>query len=78
MSRNCERLGSFLFGVLFGITLGVLYAPRSGERTRRLIEERATEIAEEAKDKGTEIEEKVENKAEEIKEKGKKIIGGKK
>jgi len=52
---------------LLGLTLGVLYAPRSGEKTRRLIEERALEIEEETKEIGTNIKEKVENKAEEIK-----------
>ena len=76
-SKNCMCLSSFLFGTLIGLTIGVLYAPRSGEKTRRLIEERALEIEEETKEIGTNIKEKVENKAEEIKEKGKKLKGGK-
>ncbi|MBP8612660.1 MAG: YtxH domain-containing protein [Candidatus Atribacteria bacterium] len=75
--KGCEIIGSFLVGALLGLTLGVLYAPRSGEKTRRLIEERALEIEEETKEIGTNIKEKVENKAEEIKEKGKKLKGGK-
>lgn len=75
--KGCEIIGSFLVGALLGLILGVLYAPRSGEKTRRLIEERALEIEEETKEIGTNIKEKVENKAEEIKEKGKKLKGGK-
>ena len=75
--KGCEIIGSFLFGALFGLTLGVLYAPRPGEKTRKLIEERALEIEEEAKEIGKNIKEKVEKEAKEIKKQGKKLKGGK-
>ena len=75
--KGCEIIGSFLFGALFGLTIGVLYAPRPGEKTRKLIEERALEIEEEAKEISTNIKEKVEKEAEEIKKQGKKLKGGK-
>ena len=75
--KVCEIISSFLLGALLGLTLGVLYAPRPGEKTRKLIEERALEIEEEAKEISTNIKEKVEKEAEEIKKQGKKLKGGK-
>jgi gas vesicle protein len=45
----------FLIGVGAGVGLGVLLAPRSGEKTRSLIRERATDGAEYLRQRGTDV-----------------------
>ena len=67
-------LGGFLFGALIGLTLGILYAPRPGEETRKLVKDKGIEITEKVKEKGEEIKETFESKAQEIKEKGKEFL----
>jgi gas vesicle protein len=46
---------SFLFGVGVGVGLGVLFAPRRGEDTRRDLGERLNSIAEDAQRKTQEV-----------------------
>jgi gas vesicle protein len=41
---------SFLVGLGIGLGLGVLFAPMSGEETRRNIQERAGDLAEQARE----------------------------
>ena len=41
---------SFLIGLGMGVGLGVLFAPRSGEETRNTLQERATDLANSARE----------------------------
>jgi gas vesicle protein len=41
---------SFLVGLGIGLGLGVLFAPMSGEETRRNIQERASDLADQARE----------------------------
>ncbi len=41
---------SFLVGLGLGVGLGMLFAPMSGEETRRNITDRANDLADQAKD----------------------------
>ena len=41
---------AFLFGLGFGIGLGVLFAPMSGEDTRENIAQRASDLADQGRD----------------------------
>lgn len=41
---------SFLFGLGLGVGLGVLFAPMSGEETRNTLQERATDLANSARE----------------------------
>ena len=55
MSNNDSCLGTVLIafatGALIGAGIALLYAPQSGEETRRLITERAEELKRQAMDK---------------------------
>ncbi|MGC8814854.1 MAG: YtxH domain-containing protein [bacterium] len=48
MNRIGDIVVSFLIGVAVGSMIGILYAPSSGEETRKLIKEKTTETLEEA------------------------------
>lgn len=65
-----DRTESFLrgafFGVMVGLTIGILFAPRSGYETREIL-----------KEKGKEISEKTREVVEETKSKGREFIAGK-
>ena len=43
-------LAAFILGGVFGAGFGILVAPRSGEKTRKLIRKRSTEIKDRAID----------------------------
>lgn len=43
-------LGGVLFGAVIGGVLGILYAPKAGEETRKDIKEKAGEVYEKSKD----------------------------
>lgn len=62
-----------IVGVLAGATLGILFAPRSGKETRKMLGEKAKEYGEKGKellDKGTvTAKEKIKNVADEISKK---------
>jgi gas vesicle protein len=71
MCENCEHnepksfvIGAF-FGALMGASLGILFAPDSGEKTRKKIKEKSEGLVE----KGAEKAEELKIKAEEIREK---------
>lgn len=63
---NKDYLASFGIGlgvgVLIGGILGVLYAPKSGEETRKVIKEKAVELKDKAKGLPADIRAKI-NKA---------------
>ncbi len=50
---------SFLFGLGLGVGLGVLFAPMSGEQTRRNISERAGDLADSAREVGDQVRDRV-------------------
>ena len=65
MSRDSDRAGSnlvyFILGAAVGATVALLYAPREGSETRRILGERA----ESAKERATELGESVSTTAKE-------------
>ncbi|MFW6132200.1 MAG: YtxH domain-containing protein, partial [Candidatus Aminicenantaceae bacterium] len=60
---------SFLLGAATGFILGVLFAPSSGEETRRKIQERAEKAGEQAKEKYSKIQTEAEKGMKTAKEK---------
>ena len=68
MDKN--GLSSFLLGLGVGVGIGMLFAPKSGEETRKLIQDKAGEGTEFIKQRGTEIKET----AAEWVEKGKEVV----
>jgi gas vesicle protein len=50
---------SFLFGFGLGIGLGVLFAPMSGEQTRRNLVDRANDLADTARETTDQIRDRV-------------------
>jgi gas vesicle protein len=59
---------SFLVGLGLGVGLGVLFAPMSGEQTRRNITDRANDLAESARETGEQIKDRVRETGEQIKD----------
>jgi gas vesicle protein len=53
MDKN--GLSSFLLGLGVGVGIGMLFAPQSGEQTRKILKEKAGEGTEFVKQRGTEI-----------------------
>ncbi len=53
MDKN--GLSSFLLGLGVGVGIGMLFAPKSGEETRKLIQEKAGEGTEFIKQRGAEL-----------------------
>ena len=54
-------IGAFLLGLAVGAGVALLFAPKSGEETRREIERRAREVADQAQDLVSEVTESVGN-----------------
>jgi gas vesicle protein len=48
--NNGDLLASFIIGELIGITLGILFAPKSGRETREDIKRKADELVIKAKE----------------------------
>lgn len=62
-------IGGIILGGLLGATLGVLFAPQSGERTRAQIKAKGEEVYNDAKDKTVALkEEYVDPKVQEARE----------
>jgi len=64
------EIGLFLVGVSVGATVALLFAPKSGEETRKLIAKKAEEGKDYMTSKGRELREQ----AEELVEKGKELV----
>ncbi len=69
MDKN--GLSSFLLGLGVGVGIGMLFAPKSGEDTRKLIKDKAGEGTDYVKQRGSEIKQT----ATEWVEKGKEALG---
>jgi gas vesicle protein len=62
-----------LAGAIFGVAVGILYAPKPGAETREMLREKALE----AKDKTMEVIEKADGMLGKFKNRTQKILGGK-
>ena len=69
MDKN--GLSSFLLGLGVGVGIGMLFAPKSGEETRKIIKEKAGEGTDYVKQRSSEIKQT----ATEWVEKGKEALG---
>ncbi len=67
--NNGESLVWFLIGAAAGASVALLYAPQSGDRTRRLLGRKIAEGREALEDQGTDLLEK----SRELFEKGRKV-----
>jgi gas vesicle protein len=67
--NNGDSLVWFLIGAAAGASVALLYAPQSGDRTRRLLGRKFAEGREALEDQGTELLEK----SRELFEKGRKV-----
>ena len=63
------ELACFILGIAVGATVALLYAPQSGRRTRRYLEDRA----EEGKDKITDAAKDVVHRGRDLYEKGREV-----
>lgn len=62
-------IGSFLLGLAVGAGVALLFAPRTGEETRRDLQRRAREVGDQAQDLVSEISESVGNTLQQAKDK---------
>jgi gas vesicle protein len=60
VERSSGGLGGFLFGLLVGAGAALLFAPQSGEETRRVIKDRSRQLRDDAQSKAEEWREQVE------------------
>jgi len=67
IEKSEPGVGTFLAGLAIGAGLALLFAPRSGEETRRDLERRARKIGDQAKDLVSEVTETVSEKVQEAK-----------
>lgn len=85
MAKDAEKVLWFLTGAAVGAGIALLYAPASGEKTRRYIRRKAEEARETLSETGDEILEKgrdlykrgaqVADEAAELIERGRKAVG---
>ncbi|MFN4219715.1 MAG: YtxH domain-containing protein [bacterium] len=60
MKNTGDIIGAFLIGVAVGTVIGILYAPQSGEETRKFISEKGTKTIEELNNKIHHLKEEIE------------------
>ena len=69
MAKKGNGFGKFLTGVAIGVGIGILFAPKSGEETRRELKEKFDELYEKVKDiKIEDVKEAITKKVQEIKD----------
>ena len=67
IEKSEPGIGTLLAGIAIGAGIALLFAPRSGEETRRDLERRARKIGDQAKDLVSEVTESVSEKVQEAK-----------
>ena len=68
IERNEPGIGSFVAGLAIGAGLALLFAPKTGEETRRDLQRRARRVGDQAQDFVTEVSESVTERFHEAKE----------
>ncbi|MEP6704663.1 MAG: YtxH domain-containing protein [Acidobacteriota bacterium] len=68
IERNEPGVGTFIAGLAIGAGIALLFAPRSGEETRRDLERRARKVGSQAQDFVSEVTESVGQKIQDAKE----------
>ena len=66
---------SFLFGLGLGVGLGILFAPMSGEATRNNLSERASDMADSARESYQEGRDRVQRGVETIRSTAERAVG---
>lgn len=74
MKSTGDIIGAFLIGVAVGTIIGILYAPQSGEETRKFISEKGTKTIEDLNDKLHHLKEEVEKLKDEASKFTKQIL----
>jgi len=69
IEQNSPSVGSFIIGLAVGAGLALLFAPRSGEETRRDLQRKAREVGDQAQDLVSELTESVGNTFQSAKDK---------
>lgn len=73
MSRDSERLLWFLIGAALGAGVALLYAPKSGEETRRYLRKKTSEARDALGETGEQLLEKGRELGEQIAERGRQL-----
>ncbi|MCS6954863.1 MAG: YtxH domain-containing protein [Candidatus Calescibacterium sp.] len=60
MKNVGDVIGAFLIGVAVGTVIGILYAPQSGEETRKILSEKGSQTVEELNQKINNLKEEFE------------------
>jgi len=68
IERNEPGIGSFVAGLAIGAGLALLFAPKTGEETRRDLQRRARRVGDQAQDFVTEVSESVTERFHDAKE----------
>lgn len=69
-----DTIGAFLIGVAVGAVIGILYAPQSGEETRKFISEKGSQTVDELNHKVNHLREQLEKLSKEVSKTTKEII----
>jgi gas vesicle protein len=68
IEKNEPGIGAFVAGIVIGAGLALLFAPRSGEETRRDLQRRARKVGDQAQEFVSEVTETVSQKIQDAKE----------
>jgi len=60
MKNTGDVIGAFLIGVAVGTVIGILYAPQSGEETRKVLSSKTQNITEELNQKFNSLKDEIE------------------
>jgi gas vesicle protein len=60
MKKAGDVIGAFLIGVAVGTVIGILYAPQSGEETRKVLSSKTQNITEELNQKFNSLKDEIE------------------
>ncbi len=74
VEKSDSGVGSFIWGALIGAGLALLFAPQSGEETRRLLKNRGRRLWAAAEEKASELQDMVTSGFEDAKERVEDVI----